>query len=509
MPTLALNGRSLPLKQVRAALDGSHRLSLTRDAESRIARAARTVEKLLATGKPVYGVNTGFGKLSNTRIPDEQLADLQRNLILSHAVGLGDPLSERETRLLMLFRISTLCLGHSGASRELIDHLIAIYNKGILPIIPELGSVGASGDLAPLAHMALTVIGEGRATVQGREMSSRSALKKAGLAPYVLKPKEGLSLINGTQMMCAVLTECLFRLEDLLPLADAAAAATLEGMRWSATPFDTRIHKARPHTGQMDSAANVRRLLLGSKILPSHEDCGKIQDPYCIRCVPQVHGTARDSYGFARSVLETEIVSAVDNPLVFPGRNEILSGGNFHGQPIAQAADQLKIALTSLANMSERRIEKMTNADASGLPAFLTPDSGVNSGFMIAQVAAAALAAECRVLATPASVHTIPTSAEKEDHVSMGPIAVRHLRTTVDHLERILAIEWLCAAQALDFIRPLKPGNGVQAAVRVIRRQVKTLQADRYLKPDIDAVHELVRSGRLLAAVRKKNPKLS
>jgi len=500
---LVLGGEGLSWADAaRAALDPSTRLRADRAAMRAVAASRAVIDRAVAEKRPVYGVNTGFGKLQGTAIAAADLAKLQRNLVLSHACGVGDPFSAAETRLMVLLRIQSLLRGHSGVTTALVERLVAIWNAGVVPVVPQQGSVGASGDLAPLAHVALTVIGEGDATWRGRRMASAKALRGAGVAPrYTLREKEGIGLLNGTQAMTAVGILALARAENLLRHADLAAAMTLDALCFSVRPFDARIHVARPHPGQSVTARNVRGLLRGSAILASHaKPHGKVQDPYSVRCAPQVHGACRDAFAHVRDVLEREANSTTDNPLVFADDGDVVSGGNFHGEPVAMACDYLTIAAAEIASISERRVETLVNPDLSGLPPFLAKRPGVESGLMIAQVAAAALVSENKSLAHPASVDSIPTSANQEDHVSMGPIAARKARDVVRNAERVLAIELLCAAEALEHRRPLRSGPGVEAAHAVIRKRVKRLTGDRYLGKDLAAMDELLASGALVAA---------
>jgi histidine ammonia-lyase len=472
------------------------------------------VMELLDRGETIYGVNTGFGKLSNQRIEPHEVLALQENLLRSHAVGMGALLPIGVARLSLVLRIQALVKGYSGVTSEVIDALVALYNRGIVPAIPEQGSAGASGDLAPLAHLGLVVIGEGHAFVStpgsaasapsgrgGTMLSGRAALRRVHLKPYRLQAKEGLSLINGTQISAALLADALVRARHLARIADVAGAMTLEATRSSLRPFDPRIQALRPHPGQIAVAENVRRFMEGSEILPAHADCGKVQDAYSIRCMPQVHGTLRDALAHVAGVVETEMNSATDNPLVFPDTGEVLSGGNFHAQPLGLAADLLAAAVADLSSISERRVENLVNPDLSGLPGFLTPHPGLNSGMMIVQVLAAALVSENKSLAFPASVDSIPTSANREDHVSMAPAAARKARMIVTNATRVLAAELLCAAQGLEFRGGLRPGRGAEAAYRHIREHVRPLGRDRTLHRDLEAVERLIRTGSLLAAV--------
>lgn len=511
--SLTLSGDGLTLADAERLLHGRiESIALAPAARKRVERARRCVMDLLDRGETIYGVNTGFGKLANQRIEPHEVLALQENLLRSHAVGMGALLPLGVARLALVLRIQALAKGHSGVTPELIEALIALFNRGVVPAIPEQGSVGASGDLAPLAHLALVVVGEGHALVSRsaevgvatrapRWQSGRAALKRVHLKPYHLQAKEGLSLINGTQISTALLADALVRSWHLARIADVAGAMTLEATRSSLRPFDPRIQAVRPHPGQAAVAANVRRLMEGSEVLPAHADCGKIQDAYSIRCMPQVHGTLRDALAHIEAIVEREMNAATDNPLVFPDTGEVLSGGNFHAQPIALAADLLAAAVTDLSSISERRVENLVNPDLSGLPGFLTPHPGLNSGMMIVQVLAAALVSENKSLAYPASVDSIPTSANREDHVSMAPIAARKARLIVTNATRVLAAELLCAAQGLEFRGGLRPGRGAEAAYKHIRTHVRPLGRDRTLHRDLEAVERLIRSGSLLTAV--------
>jgi histidine ammonia-lyase len=523
---LELNGENLSLTDAERILSGQvETLTLAGSARRRVDAARRCLQELLAEGATIYGVNTGFGKLSNQRIELHEVLALQENLLRSHAVGMGPLLSLGVSRLCVALRIQALAKGYSGVTAELIDNLLAVYNRGVVPAIPEQGSVGASGDLAPLAHLALVVMGEGHAFLErgGRRaergakngvphaahreprlLSGRAALKRAHLKPYRPQAKEGLSLINGTQVSTAILAEALLRARHLARVADVAGAMTVEATKSSLRPFDARIQAIRPHPGQEKCAANLRRLLVDSEVMTSHADCAKVQDAYSLRCMPQVHGTLRDALDHISAVVEREMNSATDNPLVFAQTREVISGGNFHAQPIAMAADLLCAAVADLSSISERRVENLVNPDLSGLPGFLTPHPGLNSGMMLVQVLAAALVSENKASSFPAGVDSIPTSANREDHVSMAPLAARKARTVVTHTTRVLACEVLCAAQGLEFHRPLRPGRGVEAAWRLVREHVRPLGRDRTLHRDLEAVERLIRSGSLLAAVTEQ-----
>jgi histidine ammonia-lyase len=485
--TITLDGGGLTFEDLRALsrdfLQREVRLRIAPAALRRVVRSRAHVERALRERRTVYGVTTGFGRLADTRIDPPHLDALQVNLLLSHAAGMGMPI--HEAGLLVALRANALLLGYSGVTPGLVRALVDLYNRGVVPVILEQGSVGASGDLAPLAQLGCVLLGHGEAWIGTRKHPAAAALRKAGLRPYRFRPKEALSLINGTPFTAALFARVLADLEDVLKLADVAAAMSLEALKGSLRPFDERFHRHRPHPGQLATAANVRRLLGGSEVLESHRLCQKVQDAYSLRCVPQVHGAARDAWTYARDVLVREANSVTDNPLVFEN-GEILSGGNFHGQALAQAADALTVSIVSLANISERRIDRMTNPELSELPAFLVRESGLHSGYMMVQVAAAALAAECRSDAAPASVHAIPTGASKEDHVPMAPIAVRKCRRVLDNVRKVIGLELLCAAQGLDFLVPLRPGRGVAAAHRRLRRDIRHLDRDRFLRPDLE-----------------------
>ncbi len=503
MELVILNGKSLALAQIEAVSLANCRVEIAPGARARMAASRATIEEILDAGQTVYGVNTGFGKLSDVRIPHESLAQLQTNLVRSHAGGVGNPLSEAESRAMLLLRANVLAKGFSGNRPELVDLLVAMLNAGVHPVIPEKGSVGASGDLAPLAHLALLVIGEGEAFYRGERMSGDEALRCAGLVPLQLAAKEGLALLNGTQAMTAVGALAIARARRLVQLADVAGAMSLDSLKGTPAAFDARIHDARPHAGQIAAAAHLVALLEGSEIRESHrEHCSRVQDAYCLRCMPQVHGAVRDVLAHVTSIVETEAGSATDNPLVFPPvtsevqGHEVLSGGNFHGAPLAYAFDYAAIAITDLAGITERRIDRLLNPDINeGLPAFLSTDPGLSSGFMIAQIVAAALINECQVLASPSSTGNIPTDGGKEDHVSMGMTGALKLRQIVENAERIVAIELMCGVQALEFRRPLQSSAQLERVHAAVRAVVPRLEQDRTLAPDIDALAAAVRKG--------------
>ena len=484
-------------------------VGLERHAEQRVQAAAKLVEEIVKRDEPVYGINTGFGDLATVRIPVADLRALQRNLVRSHAVGVGDPLPVDAVRAVMLLRANTLAAGRSGVRKETLQLLIDMLDRGVHPVIPMHGSVGASGDLAPLAHMALVLIGEGEAIHDGKRKPAADALKHADLRPIELGPKEGLSLINGTQVMTGIGCLALHDAEVLATSADVAAAMSAEALRATDQAWDAAIHEARPHPGQRVVATNLRALVDGSPIRESHRSGDpRVQDPYSVRCVPQVHGAARDALAYVRRVLETEINSVTDNPLVFPEDGRVLSGGNFHGQPVAIALDLATIAVVQLGDISEARIDRLTNGHTSGLPPFLTPRAGSNSGFMAAQYTAAALVAEDRLRAIPASIQSIPTSAGMEDHVSMGVHAAHKLAAVVRNVRDILAIEALCAAQGLDLLG-MRSSEPIEAARAVVRERSAFVEEDRSLAPDVTTMADAIAREVLIAAVRQRAPDLA
>jgi histidine ammonia-lyase len=485
------------------------RVILAGDAVERIRASRQLVDRWVKEDRAIYGITTGFGALSDISISASDTRRLQENILMSHSSGVGTPLDPEIVRATMTLRVKDLARGHSGIRLKTVHHLVSLLNRGVCPIVPRQGSVGASGDLAPLAHLALVLIGRGEALYQGQRMPGAEALQHSGLKPIRLEAAEGLALVNGTQVMTAVGGLALYDAVRLAKLIDISAAMSLEVLLGSRTEFDARIHQVRPHPGQRAAADNLDRIVQNSEIITSHKDCGRIQDAYTLRCSPQVHGASRDTIAYVRQVIETEINSSTNNPLIFAGSQDFLLGGNFHGQPVALALDFLAIAMSELANISERRIERLVNPKLSGLPAFLVKDGGLNSGFMIAQYTAAALVSENKVLSHPASVDSIPTSANKEDHVSMGTIAARKCRDIVNNAETVIAIELLCAAQALDLFTNLKPGKGTMAAYQVIRSVIEHLESDRILAEDIATMRELIRSNRILEAVEAKIGRLN
>jgi len=493
MPALAVDGLSLDLARFEAVVRGRALPVLTDSARERIAAARGVIERAASGDAPVYGVNTGFGNLADVRIGREDLETLQERLVLSHAAGTGQPLAEEEVRGMLLLRANTLARGHSGVRVELVERLLAMLAAGVHPVVPSRGSVGASGDLAPLAHLALPLIGRGEATWRGERLPGAEAMARAGLAPLRLAAREGLGLINGTQAMTALAALAALEAQRLVRIADLVGALSTDALRGTDSAFDPRIHAVRPHPGQRASAANLARLLAGSAIRESHRQGDvRVQDPYSLRCMPQVHGAVRDVLADVEAKLAVEMNAATDNPLVFAREGETLSGGNFHGAPIAFAADFLAIALAELASISERRTEKLTNQAFSALPPFLVEDAGLNSGFMIAQVTAAALVSENKTLAHPASVDSIPTSADKEDHVSMGMWAAIKCRQVAGNVRQVLAIEWLAAAQGIDLLRPLATSPPLERLHALLRAAVPKWEVDREMAPDIAAAEGLL-----------------
>jgi histidine ammonia-lyase len=521
MKLLHINGNNLTLDDVAAVVYDRKPVMLEPDARIAVDRARAVVEDLVTNNRLAYAVTTGVGQLSDVRIPPNDIRALQVNLLRSHAVGVGERLSESVSRAMMLLRANSLAKGCSGVRALVIDTLCEMLNRGVHPVIPSQGSVGASGDLAPLSHLALVLIGEGEAIFQGARLAAAEALKRADVKPLVLEAKETISLINGTQAMLAVGLLAVLETEILADTADVLGALVVDALKGTDVAFDERIHAARPHPGQQHVARNLRRMLEGSEIRESHRGCGKVQDAYSLRCIPQVHGAVRDTLTHCREVFEIEMNSAVDNPLVFPepkrvpqvrapqlGANlgvngDIISGGNFHGEPVAFALDFLGIALSALAGISERRLERLVNpALNEELPPFLAPGAGLNSGFMMPQVTAAALVSENKVHAHPASVDSITTSGNKEDFVSMGMTAANKLLRIIENTRNVLAIEALAVAQALDFRAPLKTGKLGQQAHAAIRAVSPTITHDRILTDDFRRVAELISSGKLAEALR-------
>ena len=500
MSDVILDGRSLSLEDVRqVALGPETEVGLSEEAVARMADSRALIERLVSSGEPVYGVTTGFGRLADVTIPPDDRTTLQHNLVRSHASGMGDAMDREAVRALMVLRANALARGHSGCRVVLGERLLELLNSGIHPRVPEFGSVGASGDLAPLAHVALALIGEGPAEKDGTESPVQGLLADAGIEPVTLGSKEGLALINGTQATTGLGILALLAAERALETAEVAGAMSLDALLGTPEAFREEIQDARPHAGQARSAARLRALLAGSQIRESHrEGDPRVQDAYSLRCMPQVHGAAREALAYVRGILETEANSATDNPLVFPEAGVVVSGGNFHAQIVSQALDLLAIAVADLAAISERRVERLLNPDLSmGLPAFLTSHAGLESGFMIVQVTAVDLLAEMRILSHPASVDSVTTSANQEDHVSMGLAAARKARRSVACLQKVLATELMCAAQGIEFRRPLRSSDPIEAAHARIRLDVPKLEGDRVLGPDLDALTDLIRSGEL------------
>ena len=488
---LEIDGRSLRLTDIEAVARAGVRVELAEPARLRVAASRAVVDRILASGVVVYGVNTGFGKLAELRVPPDQLCRLQLNLLRSHACGVGEPLPERVVRAMLLLRANVLATGHAGCRPLVIERLLDLLNAGVHPVVPSRGSVGASGDLAPLAHLALPLVGEGWAVVGGEVLPAAEALRRAGIAPLELEAKEGLALINGTQASVAVAALAVAAASRLLDAADVVCSLSLDALAGTDAAFDEAVHAARPHPGQQASARRIALLLAGSQIREDHRECGRVQDAYSLRCSPQVHGASRDALAHARGVLGIEINSATDNPMVLDD-GRVVSAGNFHGAPVAAVCDYLAITLTDLASISERRLARLVDSSQSMLPAFLTREPGLNSGLMMVQVAAAALVSECKTLAHPASVDSIPTSAGQEDHVSMSTWASRKLASIVDLLRLVLGMEYLAAVQAIELRRPLRTSEALERAVLALRRHVPPLDEDRVLAPDIERAAELV-----------------
>src|SRR5213593_1824636 len=497
-----LDGGPLTLQAVEAVARRGEQVSLAPGAEQALRACRAFVDRLAAGAEAIYGITTGVGKLKDVVIPPGERADLQRNLVLSHAGGVGTPLAEADVRAIMLLLAASLARGASGVRPAVVETVIACLNRRVHPIVPELGSVGASGDLAPLAHVALCLVGEGAASDGDGQIPAAQALARAGVRPLVLETKEGLALLNGTHLMAALGALAILDAGRLTRLADVTGAMSLEALMGSNAAFDPRIHALRPHPGQLAAAANLRRLTAESAIIASHRDCTRVQDAYSLRCMPQVHGSAREAVAFARSIVERELASVSDNPLVFPADGAVLSGGNFHGEVLGLVLDTLAIGLAQLTGIAERRVDRLVNPLTSeGLPPFLSPHGGLHSGYMLAQYVAAALVAEMKTLAHPASVDSIPTSGLQEDYNSMGAGAALKLRRALGLVRHVLAIELLVAAQALDLRAPLAPGRGSAAARAAVRRRVAPLGGDRYLKADLDAARAFVEDGSVLAAV--------
>lgn len=495
--TVQLDGNSLSLESFRKIVLGKAKVALSESARARLVKTRHFIDEAATRDERVYSVNTGFGILSKVKIPKDKLKQLQLNIVRSHCAGVGEPHSEAESRAVLLLRTNVLAKGFSGVRAELVDLLVGMLNAGIHPVIPNKGSVGASGDLAPLAHIAAILIGEGEAFVDGRRMPGAAALKNASLEPLVLQPKEGLALINGTQQMTGWGALTLLRTEEAIDIADLICTTSLEGVLGSGRPFEAWVHETRPYTGQKRSAELLRSFMQKSEIWKSHATCDRVQDPYSFRCAPQVHGAIRDLLAFVRQQVTVEMNAATDNPLVHPETGEIVSNGNFHGQPVAFALDILGMAASEIASLSERRTAKLIDPSFSELPAFLIKNEGLNSGLMMAQVTSAALVSENKGLCHPASTDSIPTNNEKEDHVSMGPNAARKAAVILANTTHVLAIEALSACQAMEFRRPLRAGVGPEFLYKAIRERVPALEEDRVLTGDIENVATFIRSGEL------------
>lgn len=501
--TLILDGESLTINDLAClAYDSDSRVEISAQARERVRASRAAVERWIAEGRVVYGMTTGFGEFANVNIATNDIEVLQENLVISHSTGVGEFLPKEIVRSMMILRANALVKGFSGIRESTVDAMVAMINADIVPAIPSQGSVGSSGDLAPLSHLALCLIGRGECLVDGQRVPSGDILRQHGITPVRLAAKEGLALINGTQMMCSYAALSLHRARNIMHAADIVGALSLDALRGSDSAFDERLHRTRPHPGQLTVAKNLRSLIAGSAIRESHRvGDGKVQDAYSLRCMPQVHGASRDTIAFATAVVEREMNSATDNPLIFADDDNHVQGGNFHGQPLALVLDYLAIALAELANISERRTERMVNHALGGLPRFLTPQGGLHSGMMIAQYTAAALVSENKVLAHPASVDSIPTSANQEDHNSMGSIAGRKLWSVLSNVERVLSIEVLCACQGIDLLRPLTSSPMLETVIALVRTKVPFAESDRVLYHDMDNVYDLVRSGAVVATI--------
>lgn len=503
MGNVIIDGNNLTIEDVVHVARDGYRVELSSIAEERVLYSRKIVERYVNDEKVVYGITTGFGKFSDVVISKEDTEILQKNLIMSHSCGVGEPLPEEVVRAIMLLRANALAKGFSGVRLETLNTLIEMLNKGVTPIIPEKGSLGASGDLAPLAHMVLVMTGKGEALYKGERMTGEKAMKEAGISPVVLSSKEGLALINGTQVMSAIGCLNVYDAKRLIKYADAVSSITLEALRGIIDAFDDRVQMVRPHRGQMITAKNIRKICEGSTLITRQGEI-RVQDAYTLRCIPQVHGAIRDAIEYAEEVLIREINSATDNPLIFPDDGEVISGGNFHGEPIALAMDFLGIAVSEIANISERRIERLVNYQLNDLPPFLTEKGGLNSGMMIAQYTAASLVSENKVLAHPASVDSIPSSANQEDHVSMGTIAARKAREIIENATRVIAIELMAALQEMEFRKGFKKGKGSQIIYDLVREYVKPLEEDRELYIDINACFNIIKSGKVLKVLEKE-----
>lgn len=502
MSKIIITGKDLTINDVVNVARQGYSVEVSQEAIAKVEKARKLVDELVDNKETVYGITTGFGKFSDVPISKEETKDLQRNLIISHSCGVGKPFAEDVVKAIMLLRVNNLAKGHSGVRLETLNTLVEMINKDVYPVIPEKGSLGASGDLAPLSHMVLVMLGEGEATYQGERMTGQEAMDKAGIPSIELTSKEGLALINGTQVMSAVGALALYDAERLMKLADVSCALTVEALNGITDAFDPRIHAVRPHQGQMDAAANLLTLLAESGLTTKQGEI-RVQDAYTLRCTPQIHGASKDALHYCLNKILIEMNSVTDNPIIFPDDRDVFSGGNFHGQAMALPFDFLGIALAELANVSERRTERLVNPQLSGMPAFLTEKGGLHSGFMIAQYASAALVSENKVLAHPASVDSIPSSANQEDHVSMGTIGARKAAEILENVMNVIAIEILAACQAIDFKDPTLLGKGTKAAYQVVREKVEKLTDDRVMYKDINAVYDLVKSHAIIDAVEE------
>lgn len=504
-----INGNNLTVQNSIEIVTSGQKISLHSSAEKNIRSSRDLVEDWIKKDEVIYGVTTGFGEFKDVKISQKDLKTLQRNLILSHSAGVGKFVPDIIARLMILFRINSLSKGFSGVRPELIHTLIKIFNSGIIPLIPSKGSVGSSGDLSPLSHLALLLIGEGSCKLNGNIYGCHSALHLKKIRPYELSAKEGLAMINGTQMMSAYICKSIYDAENLSKLADISGSMSLEALRGTSKAFSEKLQSVRPHPGQKKSASNLRKLLKSSAIMSSHKDCGKVQDAYSLRCMPQVHGAVKDTIAHCKKVLEIEINSATDNPLLFPSSGEHIEGGNFHGEPLAFIADFLAIAVSELGNISERRTARLVDGSLSGLPRFLISEGGLNSGLMIAQYTAASLVSENKVLCHPASVDSIPTSANQEDHNSMGSVSSIKCYDVINNVKNILAIEFLCSAQGIDFLRPLKCGSGTEAAYLYLRKYTKHINKDLLISEQILNTCKIIYNMDLIKEVEKVTGKLN
>ncbi|MFO7660846.1 MAG: histidine ammonia-lyase [Candidatus Cloacimonadaceae bacterium] len=502
MQNIKIDGNTLTLEMIHAVAVHEVKVSLSEEAAEKVIKCRDYVDKIISEGRIIYGLTTGFGKFSNVTISSRHIDELQENLIMSHAISVGQPYDRAQTRAIMLLRANVLAKGHSGIKLQTLQSLIDMLNAGIHPVIPRQGSVGASGDLSPLSHLALVLIGKGKAEYKGKVISGKAALKKAGIQPIKLAAKEGLALNNGTQVMTGIGVLAYLEAENLIRSADLIAAMSIDAMKGTTKAFDELIHNLRPHQGQIQSANNILTVLNNSQLRKSHLDCGNVQDPYSLRCTPQVHGAVRDALQYVKTTLEIEINSATDNPLIFPDEDKVISGGNFHGEPLAISLDTMAIALSELANISERRIEQILNPHLNrGLPAFLALRPGIYSGMMIAQVTAAASVSENKVLAHPASVDSIPTSANQEDHVSMGSISANKVLQIVENVNTVLAIELMAAAQALDY-RKIPSSPVIEQVKSELRKSVKQLKRDRIMYEDLNFIKSWLKSNQISVIIK-------